>query len=1093
MYKRPSSNNSNETSTNKSQYQNFEELINLITEQRTISQEQNRVNEKKKRIREYYNIMIQARPPIPYQSSTKLHLHICGPECFPLNFNRMISKGMINEFLPRASKNGLLTVDDDKLLRNIVHVCQYGVLHICFKNATPSEWTPLIDIPTSKCIQVTRHTGDIYCKISGQLIMYAHANPFLPGVPDNKKDEYQIAGRENDDYCGGGIFGAGGDDHGVSYCSSGGDIGTSFDDIMMSRTPVSQHRNCNNNETKRTLQLSSPSLKRGQSTNILSKPQLSKRRLYASKSHQLQSTSPDDKSSDDGVDSKRIELPSSSPSSSLSSVIPTCQPSSFLKLANDISSMNRKNDGVVAIIRKRKFKNHASSSALSSKIMSSSSSAGLSTRKEDSGGRNAIGNPVSSTAGPSGRSRIIKERMHPVGMSDGNKKCKQRRKRPRAKITQLMHEKLNDKLKKKTKDALFNTSVLALVSSKKRKLSELMKDEENHQNQIKNGKSESDGDGDGGDDDKEGSIERKYTQRKKKQRCDDNVENNIGDNKRYTRNKKIESNTTENDDNGHDYPIFIENDHLLFPNERAKILEQLGITNDKYTFRHDGTKGKMQNSNGDRSVLSSSSSSSSSINHRSTLNKINIIDNTNNNNESMFSSSENTDLRTCVRDLLVKLLYSDKRTEIYNASIMIPRDRAEKAVKTKLTTTIKELKKFKKNPRARKPQMIKESLIKESHQKQLLRLAGLGGYDDIVNGCHTVSSSCSINTNNNVCVDSTYELDDRYIGFNSIVGFTIYCNTIRKNTKIERTPKLQINEEFIAYFTDLALMQWFMLSRTPYVNTTSSSLTTVSGYNGRGSNLIKQNFCNNNVTNANKGKLVDDSTLRYKKNNNNNNNTSENDEYLDSNDLTKINVFNNYNHVEYCSNNKCNIDDNNNNDNECDDSNGLIDVITSAKNEEGNPIILLPKIEDKNGIKEEENNDSNAILAASSVTIPLKRSISQQARRNNFGCLTFLGMCLAMLYIMRINNMSVANNNNHNKLVLPYSPYVAKYIPQIKDLEEYNTEYKRRFITRSTDLMKQAYSYLVNKDALSENDIMMIKKLSTREKKSWLDLDLDNV
>ena len=85
----------------------------------------------------------------------------------------------------------------------------------------------------------------------------------------------------------------------------------------------------------------------------------------------------------------------------------------------------------------------------------------------------------------------------------------------------------------------------------------------------------------------------------------------------------------------------------------------------------------------------------------------------------------------------------------------------------------------------------------------------------------------------------------------------------------------------------------------------------------------------------------------------------------------------------------------------------------------------------------------------------------------------FLGLCLALLYIMRVRCLRFKKY-----VVVPYCKYVAANAPQIKDLEEYDVRYQCRLITRTTNLIVASYEEMKEKPSLSSEDIRRLELLA---------------
>jgi hypothetical protein len=347
-------------------------------------------------------------------------------------------------------------------------------------------------------------------------------------------------------------------------------------------------------------------------------------------------------------------------------------------------------------------------------------------------------------------------------------------------------------------------------------------------------------------------------------------------------------------------------------------------------------------------------------------------------------SEEESKIRRIAKALIMDLFYSEKRTEIYIKSTKGPRDRGERAVKAKWEKAIKEYKKFKTKPKKKRRTVTVDI-------KPLIR----GSISSSQNGIKLIP----------VYSIKTKPESDVYEGFNSMLGFTTYRDTVMKYTKIKKTPQLIIDERFIAFFVELAVTHWYIIKESPYGRCFSKNATenkrvipgdvTLTTYGSKDASQIQKRRDVSNSSFSSKTKNTTSSSLSSPS-----------------------------------SSNKT-----------CDE------IVTES---------LRESYTQKNRISKKTTKTTKKTATNTKSKTPM----------------SFLGLCLALLYTMRVKDTKIKD-----RVIIPYCKYVAENAPQIKDLEEFDSRYQCKLITRSTDELKAAYRLMVGKLAVRKEDLDKLENI----------------
>ena len=343
-------------------------------------------------------------------------------------------------------------------------------------------------------------------------------------------------------------------------------------------------------------------------------------------------------------------------------------------------------------------------------------------------------------------------------------------------------------------------------------------------------------------------------------------------------------------------------------------------------------------------------------------------------------------LRTIVTSLLMDLFYSPKRTDIYNRSTRAPRDRGERAVKSKWAKATKE---------------YKECVKATSNESKRI----VAPKPDLTSASSTPPKMAG------------------YVGFNSMTGFTIYRNTVLKFTKIKKTPQLAVNEEFISFFTRHAILQWHIIEKSPY----GQSIIKNSVDNKRaiqGDVTLSSFYASTSSSRA--SSKASSKTLSKTSSRTSSKRTKKPGNNVEKKSL-KVEPKSGWKTADFAI---------------------VVDVDSDVDDDFSVTVV-------RSATKSKSSNNNNNDGGANNV-----------GKKQNHGTLSFLGLCLALLYIMRVDDKKVMG-----RVVVPYCKYVAENIPQIKDLEEYDTKYQCKLITRSTEILKAAYRDMVEKHALHKEDL----------------------
>ena len=378
---------------------------------------------------------------------------------------------------------------------------------------------------------------------------------------------------------------------------------------------------------------------------------------------------------------------------------------------------------------------------------------------------------------------------------------------------------------------------------------------------------------------------------------------------------------------------------------------------------------------------------------------------------------EEKHLKTIATSLVMDLFFSEKRTAIYERSTRVPRNKGESAVKSKWAKATKEYKEH---------QRLLTAVDKKIYGSTGCGRGGGGGKGG--NNAAASAKSNAIkgkktqpqrNTSPNLQqpVKKTLSQSDLdliasippYVGFNSISGFTTYRNAVIKHTKIKKTPRLPVNEDFIEFFVKHSMLQWSIIKKSPY------------------------------------GRSVIQSGVDIKQ-------TSQGDVTL----TTYSNQPKSYRGRGNRKRQK--IDD-------------AVSSLKDAESAEGDKI-SSPMQKSVGGGSSGKTDFATTVATVATAKTTAKKT----SKKNNHGPLSFVGLCLALLYIMRVDSKRVAG-----RVVVPYCRYVAENIPQIKDLEDYDPRYQCKLITKSTETLKLAYRGMLEEHALMKEDLDELEKITYRK------------
>ena len=370
-------------------------------------------------------------------------------------------------------------------------------------------------------------------------------------------------------------------------------------------------------------------------------------------------------------------------------------------------------------------------------------------------------------------------------------------------------------------------------------------------------------------------------------------------------------------------------------------------------------------------------------------------------------TQEEKQLKMIATNLIKDLFYSSKRTDIYNRSTRIPRDRGERAVKSKWAKATKEYKEHQKTTSIvnKKTTTTTTTTATASMKQRKTVQSNKGGLSFGTEMVPISADAVDIGA-----IGLASQRATSYVGFNSMLGFTVYRNMVLKFTKIKKTPRLPTNEEFINFFVKHAMLQWSIIKKSPYgqsiIRSNSENKRTPQG------DVTLTSFSTGHKTIKNRGKRK--STLS----------SSSSTTVATTPQRRRKTTPSSFSNEEI---------------------------------EEEYDLVIDPPTENERDKK----------------TLAVATPKAKGGKKQNHGTLSFLGLCLALLYIMRVDNKMVMG-----RVVIPYCKYVAENIPQIKDLEDYDPKYQCKLITRSTEILKAAYMDMVEKHALMKDDLDKIESIA---------------
>jgi hypothetical protein len=375
------------------------------------------------------------------------------------------------------------------------------------------------------------------------------------------------------------------------------------------------------------------------------------------------------------------------------------------------------------------------------------------------------------------------------------------------------------------------------------------------------------------------------------------------------------------------------------------------------------------------------------------------------------ATSEDKELALEAVVLLINLFYSDKRTEIYNRSTRGPRDRGQRASKTLWANAIKMHRRYKGPASTR----------------------GRGTGKGRTTGAR---KNAADNSRSNVPGSGA----TGYVGFNTIAGFAKYVDVVARNTKIKKTPRLPVDVNFVHFFVMHALLQWKIVS--------ASDAPERPGFE----------------------KIVEEKRRTAERSRRRETNVDESKEEKDDSRCAEFDNEDEYHSLD-------------------EDFAKVVEKQSkkrrsSSAGGEGGGRQNQAFGRAKSSVNGSESGwyDENEAPATKKRT-PRRTKASGTSENAPLGSrgvtttggMSFLGLCFALLYIMRVDSRYVGERE-----VVPYCHYVAVNVPQIKDLEQFHPNYQCKLITRGTENLKASYKRMFVQKTLPKKLLDDLERLFTK-------------
>jgi hypothetical protein len=87
-----------------------------------------------------------------------------------------------------------------------------------------------------------------------------------------------------------------------------------------------------------------------------------------------------------------------------------------------------------------------------------------------------------------------------------------------------------------------------------------------------------------------------------------------------------------------------------------------------------------------------------------------------------------------------------------------------------------------------------------------------------------------------------------------------------------------------------------------------------------------------------------------------------------------------------------------------------------------------------------------------------RQRLQQRHRRQHiYSNFNIMGMCLALLYMMRVDSKTV-----EGRTLVPFCKYVALHAPPIKDLPQYSPRLSVRLMSDNTEILKLLHQRMID-------------------------------
>jgi hypothetical protein len=468
---------------------------------------------------------------------------------------------------------------------------------------------------------------------------------------------------------------------------------------------------------------------------------------------------------------------------------------------------------------------------------------------------------------------------------------------------------------------------------------------------------------------------------------------------------------------------------------------------------------------------------------------------------SSLSTSERFEKGKEVEDFVKKLFYSDFRTQIYEASAMVPRDKGERAVKGEWTAAIKahkrrqDLEKRRTKIETEKADIDNGVAPGDRSSKRTGRASGKSG-----------STGCP----NQETPD--YVVSGDSPGFTTISGFITYVNVARKNMRIKKTPRLPYDKRFVGYFSQIVLTHWDVLKThrlgRPYVKDKKTKSS--------GAPRFRKN--RPETSSASKGLRGGFSSIAESKR------LSRTDRSIAGSGKSRDKTSRPEDRLD--------VEPDEYDEDYCDEFDEDADALAERDRDVG--VTYRPEIgrRDRSEISEDgvetsesegngvtEKCDDKADVLSSEARPPPRLLLSSSNKRNDgtlskvrdgkskidvdrgdlskndddddhdeeeenddqsskkskkpLGALCFSGLCIALLYMMRMGAKTKGGRDFVWKC-----KYVADEVPQMKDLEAYDRRYTCKLINGCTAIIKTVYDRMETERALPETELKHMEDMT---------------